>query len=95
MHSKCKTYRQDGFNNRYQCRQIPGGRMCKAFSDAGYEVSKFVIPAGEENKNLDTTRDIYKYLLGLKLDRSATLMALGGGVVGDITGLPLPLFFGE
>jgi len=41
---------------------------------------------------LDTTRDIYKYLLGLKLDRSATLMALGGGVVGDITGFAAATF---
>ncbi|HOM01395.1 MAG TPA: 3-dehydroquinate synthase [Acetivibrio sp.] len=64
----------------------------KAFLDEGYEVSKFVIPAGEENKNLETTRDIYKHLLGLKLDRNATLIALGGGVVGDITGFAAATF---
>ncbi|GAE87723.1 3-dehydroquinate synthase [Acetivibrio straminisolvens] len=64
----------------------------KAFVEAGCEVNKFVIPAGEENKNLDTMRDIYKFLLGLKLDRSATLIALGGGVVGDITGFAAATF---
>lgn len=59
---------------------------------SGYEVYKYVIEAGEKNKNLDTVKDIYKYLVNLKLDRSSTLMALGGGVVGDITGFAAATF---
>jgi len=66
----------------------------KAFSDAGYEVSKFVIPQ-ERKQEFGYHQDIYKYLLGLKLDRSATLMALGGGVVGDITGFAAATFLRE
>lgn len=47
---------------------------------------KFVFPCGEENKNLDTVRDIYKFLIQEGFDRRDMLLALGGGVVGDITG---------
>ena len=45
-----------------------------------------VIPAGETHKTLDTVREIYKRLIEEKLDRGDCLIALGGGVVGDITG---------
>ncbi|MBD5459192.1 MAG: 3-dehydroquinate synthase [Lachnospiraceae bacterium] len=43
-------------------------------------------PAGEENKTLDTVKAIYKTLIEEKYDRKDLLIALGGGVVGDITG---------
>ena len=43
-------------------------------------------PAGESNKTLDTVKDIYKALIEAKFDRKDLLVALGGGVVGDITG---------
>lgn len=43
-------------------------------------------PAGEENKTLDTVKGIYKKLIEEKYDRKDLLIALGGGVVGDITG---------
>lgn len=46
----------------------------------------FSFPAGEENKNLDTVKDIYTFLINEKFDRKDMLLALGGGVVGDITG---------
>lgn len=61
-------------------------------SGAGFEVYKHVLPAGEANKTLDTVRDIYEFLLGIKLDRHSTLVALGGGVVGDITGFAAATF---
>ncbi len=43
-------------------------------------------PAGEENKTLDTVKGIYKTLIEEKYDRKDLLIALGGGVTGDITG---------
>lgn len=46
----------------------------------------YSFPAGEENKTLDTVRDIYRFLIEEKFDRRDLLIALGGGVVGDITG---------
>ena len=48
------------------------------------EVHLFVFPAGEENKNLDTVRDLYEFLIRNHYDRSDMLVALGGGVVGDL-----------
>ena len=50
------------------------------------EVHLFVFPAGEENKNLDTVRDLYEFLIRNHYDRSDMLVALGGGVVGDLCG---------
>ena len=46
----------------------------------------FTFPAGEENKTLLTVKDIYELLIKEKFDRKDLLIALGGGVVGDITG---------
>ncbi len=47
---------------------------------------KYVFPAGEENKNLDNIKELYKFLIEEHFDRHDCLMALGGGVVGDMTG---------
>ena len=45
-----------------------------------------VLPDGEQHKTLETVNRIYDKLLAEKFDRNCTLIALGGGVVGDITG---------
>lgn len=50
------------------------------------EVNLFVFPAGEENKNLDTVRNLYEFLIQNHYDRNDMLVALGGGVVGDLCG---------
>lgn len=47
---------------------------------------KYAFPAGEEHKNLDTVRDVYRFLIEEYFDRKDLLIALGGGVVGDLTG---------
>lgn len=49
-------------------------------------VSEFVFPAGEENKNLNTVKTVYQHLILEKFDRTDMLVALGGGVVGDLCG---------
>jgi 3-dehydroquinate synthase len=64
----------------------------EALSETGAEVSRHVIPAGEKSKNLDIVRNLYSSLVSLKLDRQSTLVALGGGVVGDITGFAAATF---
>lgn len=46
----------------------------------------YTFPAGEESKNLDVVRDIYKFLIENEFDRKDLLLALGGGVTGDMTG---------
>ena len=54
--------------------------------------SAIVLPDGEATKNLDTIGQIYDHLLQGKYDRKTTLVALGGGVVGDITGFAAATF---
>lgn len=51
-----------------------------------YTVRKVVLPDGEQHKNLDTLNLIFDALLSAGFDRNCTLVALGGGVVGDMTG---------
>ncbi|MCD8223902.1 MAG: 3-dehydroquinate synthase [Clostridiales bacterium] len=50
------------------------------------QVDAWVFPAGEEQKTLDTVRSLYEYLILHHYDRSDFLVALGGGVVGDLCG---------
>lgn len=50
------------------------------------------VPAGEAHKNLDTVRTIYDQLFAAGLDRKSTIVALGGGVVGDMTGFVAATF---
>lgn len=52
----------------------------------GLKYKTLVLPDGEEYKNLDTLNSIYDCLLSNRFDRNCTLIALGGGVIGDITG---------
>lgn len=49
-------------------------------------VTNYVFTAGEESKTLDTVKEVYKHLIHYKFDRNDILFALGGGVVGDLTG---------
>ena len=49
-------------------------------------VSVFVFEAGEKNKNLNTVQQLYKALIENQLDRKSLVVALGGGVVGDLSG---------
>ncbi|GAB6138828.1 3-dehydroquinate synthase [Halanaerobaculum tunisiense] len=63
-----------------------GQEVEQAISKAGFEVEKALIPDGEEYKSLATARDLYDQAVESGLDRSSTIVALGGGVVGDIAG---------
>ncbi len=54
--------------------------------DYAREVETFTFPAGEESKNLDTVYLLYERLIRSGFDRKDLLIALGGGVVGDLTG---------
>ncbi len=53
---------------------------------ADFDVATVILPDGEQFKNLDTLNIIYTALLEHRMNRGCTLVALGGGVVGDITG---------
>lgn len=58
----------------------------------GYKVISFVFPAGEESKNTDTLVNLWEFLAENHITRSDTLIALGGGVTGDLTGFAAATF---
>lgn len=53
---------------------------------AGYQPDLIVIPDGEEYKSLEWASHLYDRLLEMRYDRKCSLVALGGGVIGDLTG---------
>ncbi|MGN0243910.1 MAG: 3-dehydroquinate synthase [Lachnospiraceae bacterium] len=56
------------------------------FESLAKTVVTFVFEAGEKNKTLDTVRNLYTTCIEHQFDRKDILVALGGGVVGDLTG---------
>ncbi|MBI9048343.1 MAG: 3-dehydroquinate synthase [Anaerolineaceae bacterium] len=60
--------------------------VLKSLKAAAIEHSTIIIPDGEQGKNLDTVSAIYSQLVELNADRSSILLALGGGITGDICG---------
>lgn len=63
-----------------------GERVSDSIRNAGFDLLTVTIPDGEEHKNLATLQQIYNELLRYRLDRQSAVVALGGGVVGDIAG---------
>mgnify|MGYP001553883444 FL=1 len=53
---------------------------------SGFDAASVILPDGEQYKTLDTLNSIFTALLEARYNRDCTLVALGGGVVGDITG---------
>ncbi len=71
---------------------IYGSLAVKSLVDAGFEVLHFVFQAGEASKNANTYLNILNFLAENKITRSDLIIALGGGVVGDITGFASATF---
>jgi 3-dehydroquinate synthase len=69
-----------------------GERVLTALAREDFNVSLITIPDGEEHKNLRTLEKIYDALIARGFDRYCGLVALGGGVVGDITGFAAATF---
>ena len=63
-----------------------GNAVEKSLADSGFQVVNFVFQAGESSKNANTYFEILNFLAENKITRSDLLIALGGGVVGDMTG---------
>ena len=59
---------------------------------AGVRVQRVTVPDGDATKNLDQVRALYDALLGFGADRDSVLVALGGGMVGDLTGFVAATF---
>ena len=63
-----------------------GAVVRESLEDAGYTVAQIEMPDGEEYKNSTTLNQIYDDLLAAGVDRRSFMVALGGGVVGDVAG---------
>lgn len=63
-----------------------GQRAVDSLTSAGFEVASLTLPAGEQYKTLTSIQKIYNVALENRLERSSTLVALGGGVIGDMVG---------
>lgn len=69
-----------------QVGRLYGGVVLKSLKEAGFTVEYATFPAGEEHKSLKTAAALYGACLDAGLDRGSAIVALGGGVVGDVAG---------
>jgi len=63
-----------------------GKRILNNLNKYNFHAEIFNIKSGECHKNLDSLRDIYNAAFEIGLDRNSLMIALGGGIVGDVTG---------
>jgi 3-dehydroquinate synthase len=63
-----------------------GKAVMTALTEAGFEAEALLLPGGERYKNLAYVQKVFDRAYEMGLERSSTLVALGGGVVGDLTG---------
>ncbi|MDP2661259.1 MAG: 3-dehydroquinate synthase, partial [Dehalococcoidia bacterium] len=64
-----------------------GTRVTDSLKEAGFRVASYCVPPGEESKSLSMLSRLYDWLLAQSPERRDTIVALGGGVVGDLAGL--------
>lgn len=69
-----------------------GKRVVQSLQEVGIDASSFAIPAGEATKTLATVSTILSAFAKAGLERNHTVIALGGGVVGDLTGFAASLW---
>jgi 3-dehydroquinate synthase len=67
-------------------RGLYGERLERSLSGAGFRVSVLEVPPGEEQKSLATAGRLYRELTGAYAERQTPVLALGGGVIGDLAG---------
>ena len=63
-----------------------GAVVTKSLEDAGFDVNTYIFPAGEESKNGTNYLNLVNTLAEFQLTRTDLIVALGGGVVGDLAG---------
>jgi 3-dehydroquinate synthase len=71
---------------------IYGGKILDFFRKGGLNVDTLAFPAGEASKTIQTALKLSEKMLDIGADRSTGLIALGGGVVGDMTGFVASIF---
>lgn len=69
-----------------------GSKVEKVLNDAHFGVNSFVVPPGEETKSMDSAVKIYDFLVKHRTERDDIIVALGGGMVGDLAGFAAATF---
>lgn len=72
--------------------RLYSGEVNRILSSAGYDCAVYAFPAGEENKSMDSILGISGACLEHGLDRRSMIVALGGGVVGDMAGFAASIY---
>jgi len=66
--------------------RLYGDRVREILKAAGFAVNSFVVRPGEETKSINIAIDIYNFLIKKRVERDDILIALGGGMIGDLAG---------
>ncbi len=66
--------------------ELYAGDVARLLGDAGLEVDRFTFPAGEANKNREVWIELSDRMLAARHGRDSAVLALGGGVTGDLAG---------
>ena len=66
--------------------RLYGDLLKRGLDQAGYKPALLLVPEGEEHKSLDTAARLYAGLQAAHTDRTTPILALGGGVIGDLAG---------
>ncbi len=69
-----------------QVHKIYAEKVKDSLAKAGFKVEEFVFPHGEQSKNLATVEKLWRYMAQKEITRSDIIVALGGGVTGDLSG---------
>lgn len=69
-----------------------GDTLRTALATVGKPVSTLKLPEGEQYKDWQTLNLVFDHMLGLQLDRRAVIVALGGGVIGDMAGFAAAVY---
>jgi len=67
-------------------KDLYGDALSQGLTNAGFKVTTLAVPAGEEQKSLETAGILYHELTSAHAERTTPILALGGGVIGDLAG---------
>lgn len=99
--ASCGGMVREAFGNAPKCVMITdsnvgplhGEKLKASLQASGIEVSGFVVPAGESSKSMTRVAEACDVMIASGLDRSSFVVALGGGVVGDLAGFVASVFY--
>jgi len=84
--------RENGFSGKLviitdpTVNRLYGEALNQSLTEAGFKVDTLLVPEGEEQKSLETAGRLYHELTSAYVERTTPILALGGGVIGDLAG---------